>query len=75
MPWGSQAPPAPAAPKAPAPPKAAAAPAVESPFGGFGGGLFDKLKAMAEPKDVGGGSKPKVQVWTSSWSPPAFGND
>lgn len=27
-------------------------------FGGLGGGLFDKLKAMVEPNDVGGSKPP-----------------
>jgi hypothetical protein len=58
-----KAPPAPAAPKAAAPkappapapaaPKAPAAPA--APTGGIGGGLFDRIKAVLEPTDVGGG--------------------
>lgn len=60
--WGIGTDAAPPAPKAPAPPKAAAPPAPpaeEAPvFGGLGGGLFDKLKAMVEPTDVGGSSKP-----------------
>merc|ERR1719183_3353866 len=42
-----KAPPAPAAPKAPAAPAA--------PTGGIGGGLFDRIKAVLEPTDVGGG--------------------
>lgn len=58
------APPAPAAPKAaappaPAPPKATA-PKDEPLFGGLGGGLFDKLKAMVEPEDLSGKVPSKV---------------
>jgi len=63
--------PAPAAPKAaappaPAPPKAAA-PKEEPLFGGLGGGLFDKLKAMVEPEDLSGkvpskAAKPKAEA-------------
>ena len=47
---------APPAPPAPPAPKAPAAPQGFSMGGGLGGGLFDKLKALVEPVDVGGGS-------------------
>ena len=43
-----------------APAAAPPAPKEEPLFGGLGGGLFDKLKAMVEPEDVGG-SAPKRQ--------------
>ena len=52
---------APPAPPAPPAPKAPAAPQGFSMGGGLGGGLFDKLKALVEPVDVGGSSAPKAK--------------
>jgi hypothetical protein len=54
----ASAPPAPPAPPAPKP----AAPQGFSMGGGLGGGLFDKLKALVEPVDVGGSSAPKAKA-------------
>merc|ERR1719163_2116366 len=63
-PAAPKAPPAPPAPSAPPAPKAPPAPA--APSGGIGGGLFDRIKAVLEPTDVGGGksaaSKPKEEA-------------
>jgi len=59
---------APPAPPASAPPKAAAPPAPPAPkvpvqeapiFGGLGGGLFDKLKAMVGPDESSSSSSSK----------------